>query len=192
MYRYNEIGGQVVVDSDWLVEDFGFAQGTVEHQVGDIFNSIDHTALAWSLKYYELSAAERGGKGLEYGAAIYANGDGYSFGDYNKADTSAPWQVTIPNAPSGYTRVAGIHTHPNIAGRDNENFSSTNDYGTLGGDYLWAKSNNLPLYLATPSGKVKRIEYTTKFTITTVYKNLNFNKNLKKGWSWLERIMIGI
>ena len=51
------------------------------------------------------------------------NGSGYSFGAPNTAIPETRNMVAIPDAPSGYTRVAGIHTHPNIQYADNENFS---------------------------------------------------------------------
>jgi len=141
------------------MSDFGLSYEQASHQAGDIFESIDDAALAWALTYFNKS--DNPNDRREYGSAIYENGDGYSFTEPNIATgTSARerMRVTIPPAPSGYTAVAGIHSHPREPNYNWEVFSSRDDYGRLSGDLLWVQRNGIPLYLVTPSGKVRMAE----------------------------------
>jgi len=57
-YTSNEIqriGKKYVIDNEILMRDFNLSLEETTHFVGEIFKSIDDTALAWALKYYNLS-----------------------------------------------------------------------------------------------------------------------------------------
>jgi len=175
-----DVGGYLIINNTILIDDFGLSVKDATHQVhDDIFNSIDDTALAWSLKYY--AASNNPNDRREYGSAIYEHGGGYSFGAPNIAQGSSAAErmsVTIPSAPSGYTMVTGIHSHPNEPKYSVESFSSRNEFGQLDGDYLWVQRNGVPLYLATPSGKIKvatsRDRSKQSFNVDTVFKGINW------------------
>jgi hypothetical protein len=162
------IDGQVIISSKKLIDDFKLTPEQATHQPEkDVFSSIDDTALAWTLTYYARSNDKN--NMLEYASAIYENGTGFSFSKPNIAKTDTPWKVVIPNAPSGYNMVAAIHSHPKISGRDYENFSTYDDETALiTGDLEWARNHyanitkeSIPLYVATPSGKIKKLTITS-------------------------------
>jgi hypothetical protein len=78
IYDYQYVEGHVIIDADILVKDFGFNRKDVEHQVGDVFDTMNDAALAWSLEYYPLSNDENDPR--EYASGIYVVKSGYTFG----------------------------------------------------------------------------------------------------------------
>jgi hypothetical protein len=139
-YNYQNIDGHVIIDADILVEDFGFDRKDIEHQVGDVFVTMDDAALAWSLGYYELSNNEDN-KGnpnkynpREYASVIYENNLGYSFDEPNSGTYN---HVEPPSAPSGSIMVAAIHSHPDL-GPSTYSFPKRFkiDYGDLIGEIM--------------------------------------------------------
>ena len=170
-YQYNAIKGNVIVKSDWLVNNFGFERSKVEHQPGDVFNSVDHAALAWSLKYYPLSNDRDDQYRREFGSAIYEKGDGFAFSEPNRSDDNSRWSVALSLPHDGYRMVAGIHTHPNLNTRDlptgvrpePEKFSMRDDLLRPDGDLKWVARNRVPLYVVTPSRKVRTLTVTDRF-----------------------------
>ena len=177
-----EIGNHWIINTSYLTRDFGLTSEQASHQPGDVFDSMDDAALAWALTYY--LASNNPNDRREYGSAIYENGNGFSFSEPNVATGNTPFErmnVTIPFAPDGYTAVAGIHSHPNepsnaIVTFDHENFSTYDN----GGDLYGVHSSGLPLYLVTPSGKVKLAENKDRskrtFNITTPFSGIDWYK----------------
>ena len=91
----------------------------------------------------------------------------------------------MPNAPIGKKMVAGIHSHPQFHGFDYENFSTyrKDQWGNdiITGDLRWARDNNLPLYVVTPSGKIKKLTVTNRknynrpsYKVNTIFKGIKW------------------
>jgi|GEM_PF-4259694 len=145
-YPCYRIGEVIVVDSNLLVGDFGFAQSLVTHQAGDPFSSLEHSVLAWSLRYYALSKNEN----LEYGTLFYVNGDGFSFSTLIKGTHNS---ISLPGFIYGKKVVAGIHTHP--ISNSFSKYNLDDEGNVVSGDRAWIDCTDIPLYLATPNGSIK-------------------------------------
>ena len=83
-YKDLEVAGQIVngrmlVDHEFLMNNFNLSEFKALHNAGDRFDTIDDTALAFGLMYYDKSMLEH----QEYGASIdrdmNRNGDKYYF-----------------------------------------------------------------------------------------------------------------
>ena len=177
-YDYQSVGGLLVIDSDWLVRDFGISRFQAEHQVGDLFVTMNDAALAWSMKYWAIGNELK----TEYASIIYKGKDGGYFFDEPNIGTDK--MVRSPELKRGYEAVAGIHSHPRRF-NSQENFSGgrmimyPNDVRTVIyiNDKGVAQSTGLPQYLATPNGNLKIMIYeqhTGNFPVSTIY---SYNKN---------------
>jgi len=160
---------------DWVSHNYNLARvfGSTKlvYRAGDIFKTVDEAALAWAFTYYAISNSKINPR--EYASAIYVNGSGYSFSSPNVGSRDS---VRVPNAPSGYTMVAAIHSHPELPGYDYNNFSKYDQFGNYAGDYAWVNSSGLPLYVVTPSGDIKIAELNSRRQITerTVFSGIKF------------------
>jgi hypothetical protein len=156
------IGEHFIINSEFLIIDFGLSVEQATHQIHkDVFHNMDDAALAWALSFYQASADDDNYRGLEYASAMYRRGDGYAFGELSIADPSRRHAVVVPDAPSGYTRTGAVHTHIPVYGWRNESFSKFwPNTRVLVGDHYWAADNQLPLYMATPRGNLRKLLYT--------------------------------
>jgi RHS repeat-associated protein len=161
-YSHNQIGYHLIVDSDWLVRDFGLCRTLAEHQVGDGFFFIDDAALAWGLKYFPLSNDPSNRR--EYASNIYTRTDQienwnvrvYYFGEPNIGTATS---VRIPTATKGRTKVATIHSHPDVPGYASNRFSQQ--------DLKLMESQGLPSYIATPNGRIQVADLNSRGRTTT-------------------------
>ena len=112
------------------------------HPPGDKYPSPDAAARAALNDIMPKSSTT----GNEYSGAIYPLGPGgfsYTAPVVGQGATS-PWV----SAPDGKTLVAEYHTHPFIPGYDGESFSPS--------DMNNGNSFNVPIYIETPSGAIKK------------------------------------
>jgi uncharacterized protein RhaS with RHS repeats len=77
-----------------------------------------------------------------------------------RVDKRASCNPMKATCPEGWTHSASYHSHP--SGPGSENFSNgekDEKSGRINGDYPYVNQpNGVPLYLGTPSGKVKRLD----------------------------------
>ncbi|MCL1809749.1 MAG: DUF4329 domain-containing protein [Clostridiales bacterium] len=156
------IGDHYVINSAYLMRDFGLSETQATHQYDtDFFKSADDAALAWALTYYRKSNNPNDRR--EYGSALYSKDDGFTFTNPIIAARETPNQLKdedIANVSEGLNRVAFIHSHPNFPPPfENEKFSGYTTIpgqgNVLMGDLKWVQDNNTTLYVVTPSGKIK-------------------------------------
>jgi hypothetical protein len=76
----------------------------------------------------------------------------------------------------GWTKIAGIHSHPYEKGWDFENFSPYRDETGFYGDIYIAESNNINFYLTTPKGYLKKYTIGDK-RISTITDELPYDNN---------------
>ncbi len=113
------------------------------------------TALAWSLKYYDLSNIK--GDKHEYGSAIYEADGKYAF---NAPNIGTATKVSISlQVPEGTELIGAIHSHPKMFLYDYNNFSGSKWYHEESGDYGIVQATGLQLYLAGPNYLVKAADY---------------------------------
>ena len=65
--------------------------------------------------------------------------------------------VVVPNAPRFKTRVAGVHSHPFVPNTKSYEFSPK--------DEAWSKAAEVPLYLLTPNGYLRKYDGKTDVAI---------------------------
>jgi len=115
---------------------------------GDKYKSPDAAGKAAIRDIWEQSQRE----GVEYGGWVYRNDDGtYS---YTEPVRGTPDEVNFSDVgiPKGATHWGGYHTHVPIPDGALENFSEV--------DKNWVRYYcSLPLYLGTPGGIIKKLEY---------------------------------
>ena len=166
-----------IVESSSLMKHFKLTSYAAEHQMYDLFKTVDHATLAWALKY----AQKAKDAGFEHGTLIYRVTDPktrtpmYGFGRLvgQSINTFGNRECDVDLArdslPTGAKMVAGIHTHPSLGVRENganpERFSGEvdSDFGVnrymtqVSGDIAWSINNGVPFYLVTPNGDLRRM-----------------------------------
>ena len=120
------INGKLVVNSQFLMDNFALGEMQATHLTTDPFWSADDAAMAFGLKYNPISVKE----GVEYGCNIYDYGDGtFSYGDVTKG---GPNSVNISVANPNFTLVGIAYTHGTYIYDSSGNPTS----GSLGYDYF--------------------------------------------------------
>jgi len=156
------VNGKAVINNSVLMNDFGLDEVSSTHQVGDAFDSADHAAMAWGFMYNGKSITDN----IEYASAIYEDGGKYK---YTAIIGGQNANVGVPTAPYGKTLSAIIHAHAAYDKRyDNENFS--------GQDKSVAKFFEVPVYVTTPGGKLKKYDPDIDKT-TTINKDMPKDPN---------------
>ena len=140
------VNGKSVMDSQILIDDFGLSETQATHQSGDEFDTDEHAAIAWGFSYNGISISNN----TEYASAIYIDNGKYKYTDPLGGNNDS---VSVPSAPSGKKLSSVIHAHGAYDARyDNENFSGKRgDEGVA--DYL-----EVPIYVTTPGGKIKKYD----------------------------------
>ena len=166
----------LIFESDRLVADFGLSRWMAEHQAYvSRFDSADHAALAWSLKYWGLSNAEY----AEFTSNIYRTSQGryfFSEATFHGADVSNRQRRANAQSPlPGFELSAIIHTHIQlrplpiaygylIPGETSWFSDSDRNVSTL---------NRVPLYMAAPNNNLRVIDPGERFG-STVFRNLRY------------------
>lgn len=119
---------------------------------GDFFPT-DAQALAGGALY---AAAETVDNGHENCGMTYASGGSFSFTPSIKGGVANCQPLSaMPDVPSNAIANGGYHSHPDDPLYYHERFSGqVGDYNGLGGDTGWAQTNNFPISLGTPEGRV--------------------------------------
>ena len=165
------INGHIVIDNEILINDFMLHYRESTHQAGDSFLKMDDTALAWALKYNELSI----GADREFFSYIYKDDEGFKFTQMQVGDQHR----VIPTRPTDVNIQGMIHTHgayqANYVGEE----FSTSDINSCYPDLYG--------YLSTPGGKLKKfdpfkysIPILELFAVSTITDRLYKDPNYKK------------
>jgi hypothetical protein len=112
-HSYRKVGENLVVSSQWLIDNFGFNEERARHQFGydgDRFGSMDNAALAWGLRYWEEANRRVSQGGGEHAAWMYEDSPGSYFIGPHVVGTRN--QVFLPLPNENFHAVASIHTHP--------------------------------------------------------------------------------
>ena len=133
---------RMVIDSDFLVKNFGLSETISKHVVGDYYYSEEDAAMAFGLTYNKVSVTEN----IEYGAVINKDEKGYYLPSVFKGETREISSQTI-EMNMGYNPTGIVHTH---AANMNANEFSWVDVET-------AQRMGLNMYLASPSGLLLKL-----------------------------------
>ena len=144
------VNGRVIVDSEFLVDNFALSQEASTHTFGsngDLFTSQEDAVLAFGLKYLPIAQSER----QEYGASIKAGPAGTFYIDsitnsaMNAGKSSsklADWERNILRKNEKEWKAGYVHihwnknpTHPEFGGYTN--FSSQDLIGNFAGEELY-------------------------------------------------------
>jgi hypothetical protein len=169
-----------VVDSNWLMNNFGLPEHKATHRHGDRFNSADSAALGFALGYNPTSVTRDGyfPDGREWCANIYYrqfdpcpeddDGWGYTF-EQVRAGGRSGTSVRFSPARGRYGElVAQIHTHGAFKpGSGSSNFS-----------HLDLHMPTVNQYLVTPDGLLKRADIISAATYRSrIFRNRNTINN---------------
>jgi RHS repeat-associated protein len=113
---------------------------------GDTFSSPDAAAI--DAGNYLFTTKPRLWDSLEYGGWIYKTDCGYSY----TFSSGNPANMPLDRIPKPSGTEYAWHSHPDSKGA--HDFSDWNDFPKTGGDKGWAY-RNVPLYLITPTNRVK-------------------------------------
>jgi len=153
--EYTVMNSMVIIDNEVLMKDFGISEKRSTHRSGDLFNTEDHTAMAFGFMYNAISIE----KNREYGAFIYENGKNkFSFGTVS-IGTGDYAGITLPNIFRN--AVSFVHTHAaydSKYGSGNENFSDNGIVSDIG----LANFLKINCYMATPSGTLQKYTYANR------------------------------